>query len=74
MNWNQPDVFHFVIICYPGPSELSKEEHILCAAVAATTRIAPHGKANLEFSLSWDNPVVYFGSSKKKHYRYVIIN
>lgn len=53
-----------------GPSELSKEEHILCAAVAATTRIAPHGKANLEFSLSWDNPVVYFGSSKKKHYRF----
>lgn len=53
-----------------GRSEKSKEEHNLCAAVAATTKIAAHGKAKLEFSLSWDNPVVHFGSSKKKHYRF----
>ena len=63
-----------ILICLPGRSEKSKEEHNLCAAVAATTKIAAHGKAKLEFSLSWDNPVVHFGSSKKKHYRCVIIN
>ncbi|XP_073242353.1 non-lysosomal glucosylceramidase-like isoform X1 [Porites lutea] len=53
-----------------GSSEPCKQEHILCAAVAATTKIQARGKAKLEFALCWDNPVIHFGSSKTKHYRF----
>ncbi|XP_068685354.1 non-lysosomal glucosylceramidase-like isoform X1 [Montipora capricornis] len=52
------------------PSEPSQQEQTLCAAVAATTKVTSRGKAKLEFSLCWDNPVVHFGSAKTKHYRF----
>lgn len=55
---------------FTGPSEPSQQEQTLCAAVAATTKVPSRGKAKLEFSLCWDNPVVHFGSAKIKHYRY----
>lgn len=53
-----------------GPSEPSKQEQTLCAAVAATTKVSSKGKAKLEFTLCWDNPVVHFGCPKHKHYRF----
>ena len=40
------------------------------AAVVATTTVPAGERRNLEFSLAWDMPIVYFGSKRKKHYRY----
>ena len=61
---------NYYLLCYhTGPSEPSKQEQTLCAAVAATTKVSSKGKAKLEFTLCWDNPVVHFGCPNHKHYR-----
>ncbi|EDO31657.1 predicted protein, partial [Nematostella vectensis] len=52
------------------PSPPSRSDQSLCAAVAATTTVAARSRGELEFALAWDMPVIYFGNSKKRHYRY----
>ena len=52
----------------PGPA--SRPEQTLCAAVAATTKIAPKGgTGKMEFALAWDMPIIHFGNKNKNHYR-----
>ena len=57
-------------IYFIEPSAHSQRGQIPAAAVVATATVPAGERREFEFSLAWDMPVVYFGSKKKKHYRY----
>ncbi|XP_020222782.1 non-lysosomal glucosylceramidase [Cajanus cajan] len=53
-----------------GPSMPSSLGETLCAAVAASTWVEPHGKCTVAFSLAWSSPKVKFvkGSTFNRRY------
>ncbi|KAG5127793.1 hypothetical protein JHK82_028628 [Glycine max] len=53
-----------------GPSMPSSPGETLCAAVAASTWVEPHGKCTVAFSLAWSSPKVKFvkGSTFNRRY------
>ncbi|KAG7013440.1 Non-lysosomal glucosylceramidase [Cucurbita argyrosperma subsp. argyrosperma] len=53
-----------------GPSMPSSPGETLCAAVAASAWVEPHGKCTITFSLSWSSPKVKFLKGFSYHRRY----
>ncbi|TKY51803.1 Non-lysosomal glucosylceramidase [Spatholobus suberectus] len=55
---------------YSGPSMPSSPGETLCAAVAASAWVEPHGKCTVAFSLAWSSPKVKFvkGSTFNRRY------
>ncbi|XP_023000039.1 non-lysosomal glucosylceramidase [Cucurbita maxima] len=53
-----------------GPSVPSSPGETLCAAVAASAWVEPHGKCTVAFSLSWSSPKVKFLKGFSYHRRY----
>ncbi|XP_023006162.1 non-lysosomal glucosylceramidase-like isoform X3 [Cucurbita maxima] len=53
-----------------GPSMPSSPGETLCAAVAASACVEPHGKCTITFTLSWSSPKVKFLKGFSYHRRY----
>ncbi|KAM1689807.1 hypothetical protein TB2_031070 [Malus domestica] len=53
-----------------GPCMSSSPGETLCAAVAATAWVEPHGKCTVAFGLSWSSPKVKFLKGSSYHRRY----
>lgn len=53
-----------------GPSMPSSTGDTLCAAVAASTWVEPHGKCTVAFALSWSSPKVKFQKGCTYNRRY----
>lgn len=58
-----------LILPPPGPDKPPRKGHESAAAVCAQTTVPPGGKKEMDFTLTWDMPVVHFKNKEKLYGR-----